>query len=473
MANGVSIHIGLNKVDPAGYNGWSGVLAGCESDALAMQKIAKAYGYSSQKMLLTADATSQAVCEAIGQAAQDLVSGDYLLLTYSGHGGQVPDTNGDEDDGQDETWVLYDRMLVDDELYSIWSQFAAGVRIFVLSDSCHSGTVVRMLIQSRSRGPVTSPKQDYYTALADMAKGTKATGFPQPNSRYKNVPGDVQANTWKDHEALYRTVQWVAGRPKDRDVNASIVLISGCQDNQLSMDGDQNGLFTEKLLKTWNDGAFEGGHYAFYEAIKNLMPPSQTPNYYTTGATDSTFEDAKPFVIEASSGATGTSSTSTDAGAQDAGTQNAGATTSPAPGKPSVTGPDSASQDQPPSFTVDLAGNPYYSFEIADSQSLLDSPPASNDAHYYGTWADTNERARLTDTTYRIMDEAWAALSGASTLYYRVCTTSSSSPTEWLNYRTSDVQTLSVTPTKALRSAPPPSLTKPVARRGTGRRDTM
>ena len=39
--------------------------------------------------------------------------------------------------------VFYDGELIDDELYTALGQFAAGVRIFVLSDSCHSGTVLR------------------------------------------------------------------------------------------------------------------------------------------------------------------------------------------------------------------------------------------------------------------------------------------------------------------------------------------
>jgi hypothetical protein len=67
-----------------------------------------------------------------------------FFLTYSGHGGQVPNTGNDfEPDGFDETWCLYDGELIDDELYTALGSFAAGVRIFVLSDSCHSGTVLR------------------------------------------------------------------------------------------------------------------------------------------------------------------------------------------------------------------------------------------------------------------------------------------------------------------------------------------
>ncbi|MDP9071378.1 MAG: caspase family protein, partial [Actinomycetota bacterium] len=34
---GMSLHIGLNRVDPDGYNGWSGDLAGCENDARDMR----------------------------------------------------------------------------------------------------------------------------------------------------------------------------------------------------------------------------------------------------------------------------------------------------------------------------------------------------------------------------------------------------------------------------------------------------
>ena len=95
MAKGISLHIGLNRVDPAAYNGWAGTLAGCENDARSMKQIADACGYSS-RIMLNDQATSAAVCEAIGQTAQDLAAGDYFLLSYSGHGGQVEDCNGDD-----------------------------------------------------------------------------------------------------------------------------------------------------------------------------------------------------------------------------------------------------------------------------------------------------------------------------------------------------------------------------------------
>jgi hypothetical protein len=106
MTNAKSIHIGLNHVDPDCYNGWDGALAGCINDANDMQSIADGLGYQSMT-LIDSTATADRVIAEIGQVATELQPGDILFLSYSGHGGQVDDVNGDEDEGLDETWVLW------------------------------------------------------------------------------------------------------------------------------------------------------------------------------------------------------------------------------------------------------------------------------------------------------------------------------------------------------------------------------
>ena len=45
MPKGISIHIGLNSVDPAHYEGWDGALAACEADAKDMYALAKKQGF--------------------------------------------------------------------------------------------------------------------------------------------------------------------------------------------------------------------------------------------------------------------------------------------------------------------------------------------------------------------------------------------------------------------------------------------
>jgi hypothetical protein len=141
-AKALSLHLGLNSVSAAAYSGWDGPLAACEFDAADMAVIAKSQGMK-HTLLRTKQATRAKVLAALRNAARTLKNGDFFFLTFSGHGGQVRDANGDEPDHKDETWCLYDGQLVDDELYVELGRFAGGVRVLVLSDSCHSGTVTR------------------------------------------------------------------------------------------------------------------------------------------------------------------------------------------------------------------------------------------------------------------------------------------------------------------------------------------
>jgi hypothetical protein len=270
MAKGISIHIGLNKVDPDHYEGWDGELMACEADARDMRALAKKQGFGLHAFLLTQQATAKAVGEAIASAAKVLSKGDILFLSYSGHGGQVQDTNRDEKDPgrMDETWVLYDRQLVDDELYDLWGKFKAGVRIVVLSDSCHSGTVVRNIPAFISGGP-----------------------------RSRAMPRSVGIKVERAHSKLYRGVQKAHKGSETAKVKASVLLISGCMDNQLSLDGDRNGAFTGTLKGVWAGGRFSQNYRKFRDVIVSKMPSSQTPNYFFVGAPHPAFEAQKPFSI--------------------------------------------------------------------------------------------------------------------------------------------------------------------------------
>ncbi|HEY0078786.1 MAG TPA: caspase family protein [Pyrinomonadaceae bacterium] len=279
MPKGLSLHIGLNHVDPSHYDGWDGALAGCIPDAEAMTSLAKKQKFKPTR-LLNEQATASAVMGAISEAAQKLKVGDIFFLTYAGHGSQVPDKNGDEKDDYDETWVLYDRQLVDDELYSLWSQFAPGVRILVVSDSCHSGTMTRaILYQQLNNSPLA------HGTLADPTRGTRA------------MPEDARKRTYKKNKALYDGIQQAFRSGDKVNVSASVLLISGCQDNQLSSDGDKNGLFTQTMLQVWNKGQFKGRYRKFYQEIAQRMPPWQSPNFYRAGLTNPQFEAQNPFTV--------------------------------------------------------------------------------------------------------------------------------------------------------------------------------
>jgi hypothetical protein len=269
MPHGISLHIGLNAVDPHGYGGWTGDLGGCEPDARDMQKLAASLDYNTS-MLLTKKATSAALLAAMSDAAKKLKSGDSFFLTYSGHGGQSPDLNGDEDDHEDETWCLYDRQILDDELYTMYGKFASGVRIFVLSDSCHSGTVVRE----------APPAMRAAIRNADDVASILPSAYKDKNVRFRlALPKAVKANNEK-YKELFKAVQRKASL---LDPQAGVLLISGCQDDQLSADLGTNGLFTVRLLearkKVGNKASFQDLHKAIYSS----MPNDQKPNLMTVG----------------------------------------------------------------------------------------------------------------------------------------------------------------------------------------------
>jgi hypothetical protein len=103
--------------------------------------------------------------------------------------------------------------------------------------------------------------------------------------------------TYRAHRDLYDGIQERVPSSRSEDPAATVLLISGCQDDQLSLDGFSNGLFTENLLTVWDSGAWTGGHKAFQEAIRARMPADQQPNYFAVGASNPDFEQRKPFTI--------------------------------------------------------------------------------------------------------------------------------------------------------------------------------
>ncbi len=274
MATGFGLTVGLNSVDPQHYQGWSGQLVACEADAQDMATLLKAQGFQ-VKTLLTKQATRGAVAQAITSVAQAAKAGDIFVYANSSHGGQLPDLNEDEDDGQDETICMYDGQVVDDEIYALLGKFAAGVRILVLSDSCHSGTMVRL-----------APSGDLVQAE------------PPPSRPARAMPTPVALRTYRANQAMYDEILRAPTLPKTRDaINASVLLISGCMDNQTSADGTFNGLFTGTLLHVWNSGKFRGSYKKFWKKILGRMPADQTPNFFWAAMRDAAFERQTPFHI--------------------------------------------------------------------------------------------------------------------------------------------------------------------------------
>ena len=289
-AKGYSLHLGLNFVDPRHYAGWDGELKACEADAHAMEALAQEQGFNTAK-LLTKSATRAAVIAEIETIAQKCKAGDMFLFTVSAHGGRVPDFNQDEDhDGvqmMDETLCLYDFQLADDELYMLWSQFAAGVRILVVPDTCHSGSMVRA-------GP----------AMPATLFGRAVT--PTPTVPTRAMPLEIEDRVWRTNEHGYRSAsdsysalrESVMTNPLSTPIKASVLNLGACKDEQFAQDGRDHGAFTGALLKTWNDGAFTGNYRTFRDAIDaEIASHNQTPQLFDKLLRDPDFSGDVPFTL--------------------------------------------------------------------------------------------------------------------------------------------------------------------------------
>lgn len=275
----LSIHVGIND-----YPGSELDLAGCVNDSRILSDLAERFDFQ-PTVLNDADATKANIREAIRGAVSKLKGKDTLFLTMSSHGTQVPDQNGDEPDGADEAWCPYDIMsgqyYTDDELNEdLNKRSSQQVKIVILSDSCHSGTMTRMmqpLDETLDTGEDTDrvrrvrfmPPSIFLTKsqLASMVKAPRERTMSRSQTRVASSPGR--------HAGL---------------------LFSGCADHEYSYDAwfgnEPNGACSKCFVDSFMDlGGPEDvrklPYTALYKALRSRLPSvdyPQTPNLYGTSA---------------------------------------------------------------------------------------------------------------------------------------------------------------------------------------------
>ncbi len=282
-SQGRSLHLGVNRVDAAAYPRSPTALRAAEADAEAMAALVVGAGLDATTILGTR-ATRAAVTEALLTAVAALRSGDLFVLTFAGHSAQFVDDSaprpllapnldlGDEDDGRDESWCLHDGVVLDDELHDYLARFRAGVRIFVLVDSCHSGTGLR----DRTAGPEAP------------------TDAPDPTDVVRGM-SEIDAEPAYDRaRAAYAASGAEAG-----SVEASVLVISACRDSQIATERGGHGRFTAAVIAAWGNGTFSDDHPGFRDAIATRTPSHQTPMLSALGRPDAAFLAQRPFMVAA------------------------------------------------------------------------------------------------------------------------------------------------------------------------------
>lgn len=296
MPKGFSLHIGVNRVDQSHYLGLADLKAAV-NDAKDYLHIAQNVFHYEKSAIFTDDtATTRNVKTQLSEYAKQLEAGDILFLSYSGHGSLVEDPNfklkGDE--AHDQTWCLFDRQLLDDEIFEAFKKFKDGVRILVISDSCHSGTVTRNLPgNSQSPEAILAKEEDSFTE--NLIFFLKKSGL-----RSKEVSPVLAARINARNADTYHALQEKYKRTrKQAGVGASVRLFAACQDNQITFDGDQNGRFTGVIKDLILSGKWQ--HISNVQQFIDTLRAAYaypTPNFFSYGLENLNFDHNFPLKID-------------------------------------------------------------------------------------------------------------------------------------------------------------------------------
>ena len=203
---GISDYINFDDVE-------GGDLPGAERDALAMRDVMIArWGFPEEnvRVLLNHDATRSAIESGLREwLPANVRPGDQVVFYFAGHGSQVWDENGDEDDGLDETIAPADvdplnaDFDIVDETLGEWLNALPTANVWYVHDNCNAGTGTR--------------------AVTPFARARKLA----------RDPGDLPGAGGTGRRALPGQAEDVSGFDLD-DVN--ILEIGASQPNQAAVD---------------------------------------------------------------------------------------------------------------------------------------------------------------------------------------------------------------------------------------------
>lgn len=153
-----------------------GRLYGCADDARLLAESMRAahlQDESDQLVLPDGLATRDGFLSGIAQMAQQARPEDVVVVFFSGHGQQQPDGDDDDElDDLDETIVLHDGSLTDDEVVATLDGVQGTVLLAI--DACHAGGFADDWVQRPNRVGLFSSDED---VLSDTAEPHQAGGY--------------------------------------------------------------------------------------------------------------------------------------------------------------------------------------------------------------------------------------------------------------------------------------------------------
>lgn len=267
-----AILIGVNRVFLDHYGG-ENELNGPQKDIQTMTNICTNLGVN-PNILFGRNSVSNNVVNAISESARNASPGKMILIYYSGHGTQFP-AGLDEEDGLNESWCLPDRCMIDNEINYLLSLYSEDVKVLLISDSCHSGTI---------------PRKMKSTATFDFKEVYNEYNF----SRNKEIANEDINRTYVNNKIFYDNI--IKEFENNNPLKASILYLGACRDDQKAKDGIYNSVFTNALNSVWDYGNFSSDYISFMEQIENMTKGyNMNPVLFQYGVKDYEFLKQKPF----------------------------------------------------------------------------------------------------------------------------------------------------------------------------------
>ncbi|CAN7750890.1 caspase family protein [Variovorax sp. LjRoot84] len=226
-------------------------LRGCVNDTRTWSAALSSLGFEAAT-LTDSQATRQGILDALRTMLRGAGRGDVLVFHYSGHGCQVPDYDGDEDDGNDEALVPIDfeggAFLIDDDLRAVFAELPAGVNLTCFTDCCHSGTITRMLGRKPEPG-----ETDARTRTRYLKRSASWQDWMRAHERFRQ----------RD-----RAVRSAGGASRALDGNAlRWVNFSACHATEVAYENEGSGDFTRKVTALLNGDLLKRSNREVQDAI--------------------------------------------------------------------------------------------------------------------------------------------------------------------------------------------------------------
>ena len=249
---GISDYIHFDDVE-------GGDLPGAEHDARSTRDLlVMKYGIpeSNVRMLLNQTATRDAIEEGItGWLADNAKPGDNVVIFYAGHGSQMWDESGDEDDGLDETLAPADvspestEFDISDDTFNEWLGMIASDNVVVILDNCNSGTGTRD-VTPFSRGRL-------------LGRDINTIEKPETVAR-RALPGQDEDETGFDSDGA-RVLELAAAEPFQQAVDAFFPAGDGAEPFH---GGAFTTFLVRELWRASENDTYEEAFEQAYEALK-------------------------------------------------------------------------------------------------------------------------------------------------------------------------------------------------------------